>query len=113
MSTIVGIFEDQESAETAIDRLDALEVDEGSIHVLSRNETGGGGSLLGSVARAVSAGNTPLESRLTQLGLSRDEAAFYEQELGDEGVIVAVEADDDLDPEILAVMREANGTVRS
>ncbi len=110
---VVGIFEDQESAETAVNRLNALDIDQGDIHVMTRNDVEGNRSLLGTVAGALSAGTTPLEGRLTNLGLSSEEATFYEQELGDESVLIAVKADDDLGSRVTSALREANGVVRS
>jgi hypothetical protein len=113
MSVIVGIFEDQESVEGAIDRLATLDIDEGDIHVMTRYQVERGSSFLGSLGQALSAGDTPIESRLTGLGLTAEEAQFYEQELGEEGVLVAVRAPDDQDGAVMSVMREANGTVRT
>lgn len=113
MSVIVGIFESQEAASEAVDRLDGLEIDEGDIHVLTRNEMETNRGLLGDLANAFSAGTTPVENVLTRLGLSSEEAAFYEEELGDESVLVAVKSDDDMDAQVSAVFREANGVVRS
>lgn len=114
MSVIVGIFESQEAASEAVDRLDGMEIDEGDIHVLTRHEleTNRGG-FIGDLANALSAGSTPVESALTRLGLSSEEAAFYEEELGDESVLVAVKVDDDMDAQVSSVFREANGVVRS
>ena len=114
MAVVVGIFEDQDSAERAVNRLAALEVGEGDIHVMTRDEVEGGGrSFLGSVAGALSAGTSALGGALTRLGLTSEEAEFYEQELGEEGVLVAVETGDRDAAAITSALREANGVVRS
>lgn len=113
MSMTVGIFDDQDAAEDAIDRLDALGLDEGSIHVLTRQRAERGeDSLAGFFARAFRGGDGTIARELTRLGLDREEAEFYEEELDEDSVLLAVEADDEADDAVLAIMRPASGTLR-
>lgn len=113
MSTIVGIFHDGADAAGAIDRIDTLGVDEGRIHVLTRRGTEAGReSLFGALARAFRGGGDAIGGDLIRLGLDREEAEFYDEELDEEGLLLAVEADDDQEAEVLAIMSEANATLR-
>ena len=113
MSITVGIFENQQNAETAIDRLDALGLDEGAIHALTREGADrGGDSLVGVFARAFRGGDGAIGGELTRLGLGREEADFYEQELEEGSILLAVEADDEHDDDVLAILREGDATVR-
>lgn len=108
----VGIFQSHDDAEEAIDRLSDLGLDEGSIHVLTRRGVErGGDTLFASLARAFR-GEGDLSGELTRLGVDSEEAVFYEEELEDEGVLLAVETDDDDQGEVLAILREANATTR-
>lgn len=114
MQTIVGMFTSQQDAQDAINRLDELGVEEDTIHVLTR---GGiqrqADTLIGVLGRAFTAGDTELEAELIRLGLDQEEAEFYDQELDPEGVILAVEVDEDRDPAVRHAFREANGVLRS
>lgn len=112
MDVIVGIFDNQSDAETAVDKLDALGLEPDTIRVMTRAGIERGDGFFGSLARAFSATGTAVGSALTSFGLGREEAEFYEEELGDEGVLIAVKADDDHAPGVLAAMRDANGVVR-
>lgn len=112
MSVTVGIFDNQDDAEEAIDRLAELGIDEGGIHVMTRHGIERGGeSLFGTLARAFRS-EGDVSGELTRLGLDREEATFYEEELEDEGVLVAVEADADTEDEVLVIMRDSNATFR-
>ena len=113
MSITVGIFESQDGAEGAIDRLDALGLDEGSIHVMTRRRIErSGDTIFGSLARAFHGGDGAISAELIRLGLDREEAKFYEEELEDDAVLLAVEAGDERDDGVLAIMRDANATLR-
>lgn len=109
---VVGLFSDHKEVEEAVNKLSQLDIDEGDIHVISRHHQEGNTSIIGSLGRALSPGDTPVESALTELGLGAEEARFYEQELDDTGVLVAVEADDDASTGIITALRGANGVVR-
>lgn len=113
MSTIVGMFDEQQQAQKAIDALDGLGLEEGAIHVLSRRGLNTGNSLLASLARAISAGDGALSSELIRLGLDREEAEFYEEEMGDETVVVVVKADGETGDEAMSVMRQANAALKN
>lgn len=113
MSITVGIFDSQDDAEDAIDRLDALGLDEGDIHVMTRRDIERSGtSLFGSLARAFRADGGAVTGELTRLGLDQEEAEFYAEELDDESVLLAIEADDELEDDVLAIMRASSGTFR-
>ncbi|MEX2536408.1 MAG: hypothetical protein WD273_12505 [Trueperaceae bacterium] len=112
MSTIVGMFDDQLAAERAINGLDALGLDEGSIHVLSRAELSRGGSLIGAFARALRPGDGAVSSELIRLGLDREEAEFYEEELDEDSVVVVVNADGENGDRAMTVMQEANAAFK-
>lgn len=112
MSTIVGMFDDQQQAQQAVNALDALDLDEGSIHVLTRGELNRDDSLLTAFARALRPGGGAVSSELMRLGLDREEAEFYEEELGPDSVVVVVRADGDRGDRAMAVMREANAAFR-
>lgn len=108
----VGIFANQQEAEQAVNELDALGLDEGSIHVMTREQAeSNSNGVLGGIARALSAEGGAVSSSLTSLGLDAEEAEFYERELGETGVIIAVTDDDHADS-VMRIMRAANGTVR-
>lgn len=113
MKTIVGIFDDQTNAEGAIDRIDALGVDEGNVHVLTRRGAEAGRDpLFGALARAFRGGGDAITGELTRIGLDREEAEFYDEELDDDALLLAVEADDAREADVLAIMTEANATLR-
>lgn len=113
MAIVVGIFEDMGAAERGVNRLDQLDLPEGSIHVHTRQGIEGGrDSFTATLASAFSAADTPVSQHLVSLGLDREEAEFYETELGDDGVLVAVETDDDTMERVAIALREANGVVR-
>ena len=112
MSTIVGMFDDHQAAQRAINGLDALGLEEGSIHVLSRSELSRDGSLIGDIARAFRSGDGAVSSELIRLGLDREEAEFYEEELDEESLLVVVKADGDTGDRAMNVMQEANAAFR-
>lgn len=112
MSTIVGMFDDQQAAQQAVNGLDALGLDEGSIHVLTRSELTRDGSLIGALARAVRGGEGAVSSELMRLGLDREEAEFYEEELDEESVVVVVRADGENGDRAMSVMQEANAAFK-
>ncbi|MEX2542187.1 MAG: hypothetical protein WD314_10260 [Trueperaceae bacterium] len=112
MSTIVGMFDDQLQAQQAVNGLDALGLDEGSIHVLSRGELNRDSSLFAAFARAIRPGDGAVSSELMRLGLDREEAEFYEEELGDDSVVVVVKADGERGDMAMTVMQEANAAFK-
>jgi hypothetical protein len=112
MSTIVGMFDDQTQAEQAIDGLDAIGLAEGSIHVLSRADLTSDNSLFTAFARAIRPGEGEVSSELMRLGLDREEAQFYEEELRDDSVVVVVNADGEEGDMAMAVMQEANAAFK-
>ena len=72
----------------------------------------GEGSLIASFARALNDSGDAVSSELVRLGVDREAAAFYAEELDDEGVIVVVDADDAHDDEVMRIMREGEGTLQ-
>jgi hypothetical protein len=112
MSTIVGMFNDQVQAQRAVNGLDALGLEEGSIHVLSRAELDRNNSLFAAFARAIRPGEGAVSSELMRLGLDREEAEFYEEELDDDSVVVVVNADGERGDMAMTVMQEANAAFK-
>ncbi len=113
MSTIVGMFDDHQQAQQVINELDGLGLEEGSIHVLTREGVESGGTFLSSIARAVRPGSGELSSELIRLGLNRQEAEYYEEELDPEGVVVLVQAQGEQGDRAMEILRKAHGTVRN
>jgi hypothetical protein len=112
MSTIVGMFDDQLQAQKAVNGLDAIGLEEGSIHVLTRGELTRDSSLIGAFARAIMPGDGAVSSELMRLGLDSEEAEFYEEELGEDGVVVVVKADGEHGDRAMTVMQAANAAFR-
>lgn len=113
MALVVGIFQDMETAEQGVNRLDDLDLPPGSIHVHTRNGIQNDhNGFLGNLAGAFTAADAPVSQYLVGLGLDSDEAEFYQTELGEDGVLVAVETDDDMMHRVADAMREAEGVVR-
>ena len=115
METVVGIFDNQVDAEKAVNELDALDLPEDSIRVLRRGGRGdaGGGGLFSSFANAFSSGSDPVTNELTRIGLTREEAEFYNEELHDEGVLVTARVSEDDHARVMTIMRDANGVTRT
>lgn len=114
MRTItIGIFETSDEAQRAIDALIESGVAEGDLHPISRNriESSTQG-VLGPLYRAVGFGTGAVSNELTRLGVDREEAQFYEKELADDVLLLAVEASDENEADVMAIMREANATFR-
>lgn len=112
MSTIVGMFDDHRRAERAINELDALGLDEGSIHTLTRSQVAGDSDIITSVARALGPGTGAVSGELIRLGLDREAAEFYEEELADESIIIAVQADGETGDRAMEILQGANAAVR-
>lgn len=112
MDIVVGIFDNQQDAEEAVNQLDALDLEPDTIRVMTRSRIERGEGFFGSLARSFSGGDSPVSSALTSFGLDAEEAEFYDQELDEEGVLVAVKVDDDQAPRVMSAMREANGLIR-
>ena len=113
MPTIVGIFDDQESAEDAVNALDGLELEPDSIRWLSRSEAQRNESAFGNLTRVFTTGDSKVEDSLLAMGVDRDAAAFYDEELGPEGVLVVAEVDGDRAEAVRGALQGAGGTVRN
>lgn len=112
MPTVVGIFDNQMDAGDAVNDLDALGLEEDSIRVITRRSVERSDSLLGSLARAFTGGDSPITSGLTEAGLSAEEAEFYEQEMDEESVLVVVEAEDEHYDGVMDIMQRSQATMR-
>jgi len=113
MSTItIGIFETSDAAQKAIDELVNAGVEEGDLHPISRqriavSEQGA----VGPLSRAVGFGTGAVSNELTRLGVDQQEAAFYQQELQEDSLLLAVETTEENEERVMSVMREANATL--
>ncbi|MDZ7706639.1 MAG: hypothetical protein U5J97_01855 [Trueperaceae bacterium] len=114
MSTItIGIFESGEDAQRAISQLVETGVEQGDLHPIRRQQNASDGQgILGSLFRAVGFGTGDVSNELTRLGVDQEEAGFYEEALGDDSVLLAVEASDENADDVMAIMRKANATFR-
>jgi NAD(P)H-dependent flavin oxidoreductase YrpB (nitropropane dioxygenase family) len=113
MSIIVGMFGSSDQGEEAIDQLVQAGVQEGSIHPITRQRLERTDQRAMSVlTRAVGFGTGVVSNELTRLGLGTEEAAFYEEELADRGMLIAVETDGENEEAILRLLRDADATVR-
>lgn len=112
MSITIGIFDDAANALDAIDRLVREGIEERGLHPISRQrierERRG---LRGPLPRAVGSAKGVVSRELIDLGVDREEAEFYDEELEDGAVLLAVEADDAHDAVVQSIMREANATL--
>ena len=106
------VLSNQVDAEKAVNELGALGLPEDGVRVLRRGDAGGGG-LFSSFANVFSSGNDPVSNELTRMGLSREEAEFYEEELHDEGVLVTARVSEDDHARVMNIMRDANGVTRT
>jgi ribosomal protein L16/L10AE len=114
MSSItVGIFGSSDDGEKAIDQLVEAGVQEGHIHPITRQRLERTDRRAMSVlTRAVGFGTGVVSNELTRLGLGHEEAEFYEEELEDRGMLLAVETDDEDEEAVLKALRDANATLR-
>ncbi|GEM_PF-977373 len=114
MSTItIGIFETSDEAQRAIDELVKAGVAEGDLHPVSRQRIAAGEQgVLGPLSRAVGFGTGAVSHELTRLGVDQEEAAFYEDELAEESLLLAVETTEENEEKVMSIMREANATFR-
>ena len=113
MSIIVGMFGSSDQGEEAIDQLVQAGVEEGHIHPITRQQLERSEERATSVlTRATGFGTGAVSNELTRLGLGATEAEFYQAELADRGMLIAVETDDENEEAILGVLRDANATVR-
>ena len=111
MNIIVGMFGSSEEGERAIDQLVEAGVQEGGIHPITRQKAErSDGRAVPVLTRAVGFGTGLVSNELTRLGLGQTEAEFYEKELEDRGMLLAVETDDE--EKALGVLRSANATLR-
>ena len=112
MSTIVGMFDDERKAGEIISQLDGLGLEEGAIHVLSRGRVSGRDDIISSFARALQPGSGAVSGELMRLGLDREEAEFYEEELDEDSMLIAVQADGELGDRAMAILRQGNAAFR-
>lgn len=114
MSTIIiGIFDTSDEAQRAVDELVKAGVDEGDLHPISRQRIAAGEQgVLGPLSRAVGFGTGAASNELTRLGVDQEEAAFYENELSDESLLLAVGTTEENEEKVMSIMREANATFR-
>ena len=112
-STTIGIFETSDEAQHAIDELVKAGVDEGDLHPISRQRIAAGEQgVLGPLSRAVGFGTGAASNELTRLGVDQEEAAFYENELSQESLLLAVGTTEENEEKVMSIMREANATFR-
>ncbi|NBC96914.1 MAG: hypothetical protein GVY27_11230 [Deinococcus-Thermus bacterium] len=110
---VVGMFGNSDQGEEAIDRLVQAGVEEGRIHPITRQRLERTDQRAMSVlTRAVGFGTGVVSNELTRLGLGHEEAAFYEDELEERGMLLAVETDDEHEDDVLKVLRDADATLR-
>ncbi len=114
MSTItIGIFETSDEAQNAIDALVQAGVDEGDLHPISRQRIASDEQgAVRAVSRAVGFGTGAVSNELTRLGVGLEEAEFYEQELREDSLLLAVETTEENEEKVMSIMREANATLR-
>jgi len=113
VSITIGIFDDATEAQDAIDRLVREGVEDRGLHPISRQRVERVRSgLRGPHPHAVGSAKGAVSSELTSLGVDAKEAEFYDEELEDGAVLLAVEAGDAHDEVVQSIMREANATLR-
>jgi hypothetical protein len=113
MSIIVGMFGNSDQGEEAIDELVQAGVEQGHIHPITRHRLERSDQRAMSIlTRAVGFGTGMVSNELTRLGLGHEEAEFYEEELEERGMLLAVETDDEDEEAVLKVLRDANATLR-
>lgn len=114
MSTIIiGIFETSDEAQNAIDELVTAGVDQGDLHPVSRQRIASSEQgVMGPLSRAVGSGTGAVSNELTRLGVDQAEAEFYEQELTEESLLLAVETSEENQEAVMSTMRKANATLR-
>lgn len=110
---VVGMFGNSDQGEEAIDRLVQAGVEEGHIHPITRHRLERTDQRAMSVlTRAVGFGSGVVSNELTRLGLGHEEAEFYEEELEERGMLLAVETEEENEDDVLKVLRDANATLR-
>lgn len=114
MSTIaIGIFETADEAQNAIDELVSAGVDQGHLHPISRQRIASSEQgVIGPLSRAVGFGTGAVSNELTRLGVDPEAAEFYEQELTEESLLLAVETSEENEERVMSIMRQANATLR-
>lgn len=110
MSTTVAVFDDLDATQRTIDRLDALGLDEGSIHVVTRRSAEPG-SWLAVFSRVLTPDEGEVASELSRLGVGDEEARFYEEELDEEGAIIVIDGEDRHDAEVRDILERGSGTL--
>jgi len=113
VSTTIGIFDDASEAQEAIDRLVREGVDERDLHPISRERVERSRQgLRGPLPHAVGSDKGVVAAELTRHGIDPKEAEFYDEELEDGAVLLAVEASDGLEETVFSIMRDASATLR-
>ena len=112
MPVIVGMFDNQEDAGDAVDALDALGLEEGAIHVLSRSRLERNGTLFGDLARAFRPGDSAVSQELRSLGVDGEAAEFYDEELDANGILVVAQVGDDDEAAAEQAMERAGASTR-
>lgn len=109
MKRVAGMFDSQADAGRAVNELDSLGLEEGSIRVITKQGATEGDSIFTPIADALTPGDDRVSSSLSAAGLGRDEAEFYSEELDEEGALVIAEVDDAQEAQALEMMRRAGG----
>lgn len=113
MKTVAGVFDTQVQAERAVSELSKLGLAEDSIRTVRRSGLDSSGrGIFASLANAIRPGDDAASSSLTALGLSSEEAEFYDQELDEDGALVIVYTSDEHHDEVMRIMRSAEGVTR-
>lgn len=112
MSITIGIFDNVAAAQVAIDRLVREGVAERGLHPISRDRIEHGRrGLRGPFPHAVGTAKGAVSSELVPLGVDRDEAEFYDEELEGEAVLLIIESDDAHETNVFSIMRDTNATL--
>ena len=113
MSIVVGMFGNSDQGEAAIDRLVQAGVEQDRIHPITRHRLERTDQRAMSVlTRAVGFGTGVVSNELTRLGLGHEEAEFYEEELEERGMLLAVETEGENEDDAFNVLRDVNATLR-
>ena len=108
----IGVFANRDEARQAIDELVAAGVSEGDLHPIRRQriEESNIGTV-GALTRAIGFGTGAVSNELTRFGVDQQAAAFYEDELGEDSLLLAVETTDENEDQVTSIMRRANATL--
>jgi len=109
MKRVAGLFDSQADAERAVNELDSLGLEEGSIRVITKGGATQGDSIFTPIADALTPGDDRVSSSLSSAGLGQEEAEFYSEEMDEEGALVIAEVDDDQEARAREIMRRVGG----